>query len=1084
MRRTFGRICGMAAFIIGIIPSMVVYGSSTGTAEHDVRELTEANAISYMETTDEVVNPGRGFYSAKAVHYKISGNTVDTYAPSLYHMRLDISQFSGSYNDAGEDIELSEDMLAALDGTLSNLEAKGSSAIIRFAYDPWYNGADTIHEPDMEMILRHQEQIGEVLSRHADCIVSVECGLFGKWGEMHSGDKCSQENYNLAISKWLEVLPESIPISVRTPGHYAGWAGVDRSKLSENVTKPGEAAYRVGVYNDGYLGSGNDLGTYANRAEELAWLSNQAKHTLFGGEIVANSNTSDVKNTAAYMETEAFTTHTSYLNIAWNNTVVDAMKNEAYSGSDPLYAGKSGFEYIRNHLGYRYVVRDVRLTQETTALENFGIEVDIENVGFANLVKEKELVLILVGEDQTYTFPVSQLGTGVTGGDGSQEGVSDSTSGLNESAENADPRAWDSRGTTTFRAVCDLPDDMTLGDYRVYLRIASDSENTGSGGYPVRFANADKELSESGLSNGSEGGSTENNASGTDSVVSVWDAGLGANYLGNVRVVNTWSGVDTIKIKDIDYGETPDPHAFSESDGTSNVMFYYKEKNAQDDTCTVEKPKDAGIYTVKAVVRATDLFGERSFTQDFEIRPMVSSVSVTKVMGLTYNGENQELIAESSAIGGTVIYSFDQQNWSGAALTAQNAGNYVVYYTIVPEKNYAALPVERVEVLISRGEVVHTGSRDQQVILGTVKDVSELFNIDLHAGVARYGYQKVTDDPQNQAVMDTEMLDNTDYVEMEDAAFTAAEVGIYRIILNTDETDNYASGSAVSYLTVVENEAGGDSSGGQDSETDDEGYGKEAQEGGEISGQDKGENDDNTSGSEVSSGEMSGDSKAADDAADSGTNRSEAVGGTGSGTNSSETTGGAGSSGKTSIETTGETTGSGTEQNAVVTGNYIDLSLSSGAESGSDSDKTTLANSTEKYQIRTVDDGAKTGTVVVSSLTTKTSKLVIPNEIEYNGYTLKVTEIADGACKGNKKLTSITIGKNVKKIGKKAFYGASKCKTLTIKSTKLTSGSVGKNAFGKLNRLVKVKVPKKKYEAYKKWLYKKGLSKKVKIKKI
>ena len=91
---------------------------------------------------------------------------------------------------------------------------------------------------------------------------------------------------------------------------------------------------------------------------------------------------------------------------------------------------------------------------------------------------------------------------------------------------------------------------------------------------------------------------------------------------------------------------------------------------------------------------------------------------------------------------------------------------------------------------------------------------------------------------------------------------------------------------------------------------------------------------------------------------------------------------------------------------------------------------------------------------------------------------------ADNACKNNKKVTSITIGKNVKKIGKKAFYGTKKCKTLIITSTKLTSKNVGKNAFSNMNKKVMVKVPKKKYKAYKKLLREKGLSKKAKIRKI
>ncbi|MBE5924389.1 MAG: DUF4832 domain-containing protein [Lachnospiraceae bacterium] len=455
--------------------------------------LVLTQAISYVETTEDIPNPGRGFYNPKCISYSVTGNKVDTYAPSLYHMRLDISKFAASYNDEGKDIELSEDMLNALDGTLDNLEKKHSCAIIRFAYDPSFGGKDTIHEPSIEMINKHQEQLGKVLSKHEKCIVSVEVGLFGKWGEMHSGDKCSADNFNKAISKWLEVLPEDIPISVRTPGYYADWAGVNRAKLDENVTVKGTDAYRVGIYNDGYLGSYDDSGTYAKRDVEIAWLNNQAKHTLYGGEIVLNDNKGTVKNTAAYMETEAFTTHTSYLNIAWNDKVIAAMKEEKYSGKDPLYKGKTGFEYIRNHLGYRFVVRGVKIANAASPLEDFSVEADIENVGFANVVKDKKAILILKNDNNTYYILLDK--------------------------NTVDPNKWDSKQTTKVNAVCDLPDDMVLGDYKVYLRVASDTNSRGEEGYPIRFANEDMTFG--------------------DTKISMWDKTLGANYLGNVNITES-----------------------------------------------------------------------------------------------------------------------------------------------------------------------------------------------------------------------------------------------------------------------------------------------------------------------------------------------------------------------------------------------------------------------------------------------------------------------------------------------------------------------------------------------------------------
>ncbi len=120
----------------------------------------------------------------------------------------------------------------------------------------------------------------------------------------------------------------------------------------------------------------------------------------------------------------------------------------------------------------------------------------------------------------------------------------------------------------------------------------------------------------------------------------------------------------------------------------------------------------------------------------------------------------------------------------------------------------------------------------------------------------------------------------------------------------------------------------------------------------------------------------------------------------------------------------------------------------------------------------------------------KNSKIItIPTTIKYNNKTYKVTTVSDKACINMSKLTKVTIGSNVKVIGKNAFknckklksvtvgkdvstiktsafYGCKNLKTLTIKSTKLKS--VGKNAIKGINKKAVIKCPSKKVSTYKK----------------
>ena len=115
----------------------------------------------------------------------------------------------------------------------------------------------------------------------------------------------------------------------------------------------------------------------------------------------------------------------------------------------------------------------------------------------------------------------------------------------------------------------------------------------------------------------------------------------------------------------------------------------------------------------------------------------------------------------------------------------------------------------------------------------------------------------------------------------------------------------------------------------------------------------------------------------------------------------------------------------------------------------------------------------------VKPLNKKTKKISIASTVKLNGITYKVTSIKANALKSCKKLTTLTIGKNVISIGKKAFNGCKNLKKITIQSKQLKI--VGKKVFKGIHKKAKIKVPANKLKAYKKLLKGKGQSKEVKI---
>ena len=70
------------------------------------------------------------------------------------------------------------------------------------------------------------------------------------------------------------------------------------------------------------------------------------------------------------------------------------------------------------------------------------------------------------------------------------------------------------------------------------------------------------------------------------------------------------------------------------------------------------------------------------------------------------------------------------------------------------------------------------------------------------------------------------------------------------------------------------------------------------------------------------------------------------------------------------------------------------------------------------------------------------------------------------------------------KIGKEAFSGNKKLAAVTIKTSKLTKSSVGKDAFKNIKANAVFKVPSKKVSFYKTIFKAKGAGKNIKVKKM
>lgn len=370
----------------------------TNAGENHVQDLN------YEESIEEISNPDQGFY--RPVYVKINENgamynkDVINSQTQLYHLRCDISAFSEAVNKAA-DKPVTDEALKGLDALLFFLKEKDKNAIVRFAYDPGYSGSAD-KEPALDVMLGHVESVCSVLNRYVNTVTAIETGLIGPWGEMHTSAAANPAHITPIINAFLTAASE-IPVLVRTPEMIYNYINVSEDKVEEISISPDEKAYRLGLYNDGYLGSESDLGTYSNRERDINFLSVQNAHLPFGGEVTVPD--SPLHNIEACLP-EMNKIHLSYLNTEWDNRVIEKWKKTFYTeacGLEKQYYNKTAFTYIQNRLGYRFVLKNSVFTYSATS-EKLNVRLKLQNLGFGNLNRNKRAKLIFTDSTGAAAF--------------------------------------------------------------------------------------------------------------------------------------------------------------------------------------------------------------------------------------------------------------------------------------------------------------------------------------------------------------------------------------------------------------------------------------------------------------------------------------------------------------------------------------------------------------------------------------------------------------------------------------------------------------------------------------------------------
>lgn len=163
------------------------------------------------------------------------------------------------------------------------------------------------------------------------------------------------------------------------------------------------------------------------------------------------------------------------------------------------------------------------------------------------------------------------------------------------------------------------------------------------------------------------------------------------------------------------------------------TVTYSGNINAGTATVTITD-KDGGNYTV-------------SGSTTFEIAKAASSCTAPAANTLTYNGNDQTLIAAGTASGGEMRYSLTENGaYSAAIPTGKNAGDYTVYYKVAGDANHNDTVPQSVEVTIGKAAVTVTAESKSSRVGKDLQPLTFTYEPELFAGDAFTGALATTAD--------------------------------------------------------------------------------------------------------------------------------------------------------------------------------------------------------------------------------------------------------------------------------------------------------------------------------------------------
>ncbi len=338
-----------------------------------------AQTVTYQPSNTVISNPEKGFY-----HYTSTGSsggynlvTQSTIAGYRTNENITVIQRQFFLRDFITGISITSTYLANMQTDFNRIRNAGAKVIVRFTYTS--SSSYTVFQPTKSQILAHIAQLAPVINANKDVIVAIQAGFIGKYGEWYytGSSEFGDGNYTiLTTTQWnnrkevMDRMVSSFDTSIPLQLRYV----FAKQKMYGNTF-----VGRIGFYNDSFLGTYGDSGTFnvsskfgaPTAADVTYWQNNTINNPVTGETNMVNAPRTDCVNTLIEMDRYNW----SLINKDYFPTVISGWQTNGC------------FTTIQRSIGYDFRLNSSNIT-------NGVLTINLGNYGYANVFKDRKAFLV------------------------------------------------------------------------------------------------------------------------------------------------------------------------------------------------------------------------------------------------------------------------------------------------------------------------------------------------------------------------------------------------------------------------------------------------------------------------------------------------------------------------------------------------------------------------------------------------------------------------------------------------------------------------------------------------------------------